>query len=174
MGKPGEGDGGDGGQEPPGQAPETPPADDFKAKFEAEKTAREAIEKKLAEANKGRMTDAERIAALEADHSKLTQTYETLNANFGALKSTYDAEQNEKKTLEEQERADLVAKLKAVRPGFNDANLSKCDMLFLRDLVKNTVPPEPSAKDVKEEAFKTERDKRIAELREQRKSKNKR
>lgn len=167
--------GGSGQTDPPKQEPKkepvkTPPVDDFKAKFEAAEAARLEAEKKLADALKGQMTDADRIAALE----KRAQDYDTLNANFTALKSTYEAEQNEKKVALDQERAELVAKLKEARPGLTDANLTKCDITFLRDLAKNIVPPGPSSVDTKLKQFNDTRDKRIDELRKQRKENSKR
>lgn len=147
-------------QEPPAQEP---PVDDFKAKFEAAEAARVAAVNKLADALKGQKTDAERLLQLEND-------YATLQANFGVLKTTYDAEQNQKKVLIDTERTDLIAKLVAARPGLNKDNLDKCDILFLRDLSKNVLPPEPSAFDVRKQTVDQDRDKRIAALREQRKA----
>lgn len=155
--------------EPKGQT-----VDDFKTKYEAAEAARLVAEKKLAEATKGRMTDAERIAALETNLSEFTDKYETLTANFGALKNTYETEQAEKKALLDQERTDLIARLKESRPGLDEKNLSKCDLLFLRDLAKNVAPPSPSAVEPRQQTFQAAREKNIAELREQRRAKNKR
>lgn len=161
---------------PNGQSKQTPKGktvDDFKAKYEASEAARLEAEKKLAEATKGRMTDAERIAALETNLSEFSNKYESLNANFGVLKTTYEAEQAEKKVLLDQERTDLIARLKEARPGIDEKNLSKCDLLFLRDLAKNIAPPSTSAIDARKQTFQDSREKHIAELREQRRAKSK-